>query len=146
MSSLRGEHMFCRNSRNGVVFRIGFVIVAGVLVAAASGCGGGSSSGTGANSGGATIKLGVIANSHDLKVVQAGAEAAIADINATGGVHGHPLELDVCDNQLKASAAAACARRFISESVVATVGDESSYGSDTNSLLANAKIAGIGTN
>src|SRR5882757_3259445 len=92
------------------------------------------------------IKLGTILNTVYLPYAPQGARAAISAINADGGVDGHPLELEICDNQLKASAAAACARRFISESVVATVGDESSYGSDTNSPLANAKIAGIGTN
>jgi branched-chain amino acid transport system substrate-binding protein len=92
------------------------------------------------------IKLGIILNTVYLPYAPQGARAAISAINADGGVDGHPLELEICDNQLKASAAAACARRFISESVVATVGDESSYGPDTNSPLANAKIAGIGTN
>jgi hypothetical protein len=76
-----------------------------------------------------------------------GAQAAIAAINAAGGVKGHPLELDVCNNQDNANAAAACALGFVNDSsVIATVGNESSYGPETNPPLASAKIAGIGTN
>ena len=56
-----------------------------------------------------------------------GAQAAIAAINAAGGVKGHPLELDVCDDQQNANAAATCARRFVNDSsVIATAGDNNS--------------------
>ena len=134
------------------VFRIGVAVATGVLLAAcSSGGGGGSSAASGPSAAGAKlnaspIKLGTIMNPYDLPAAPAGAQAAIAAINAAGGVKGHPLQLDVCNDQLNANAAAACARGFANDSsVIATVGDVNAYGSETNPPLTSAKIAGIGT-
>jgi branched-chain amino acid transport system substrate-binding protein len=150
--------------RKRAVCRIGAVAVAGVLLAACS-SGGGSSSGTGSSSGGgggatasgssaagpklngSPITLGMIMNTNYLPFAPPGAQAAVAAINAAGGVKGHPLKLDVCDNQQNANAAAACARQFVNDSsVIATVGDNNSFGSEANPPLTSAKIVGIGTN
>jgi Periplasmic binding protein len=87
----------------------------------------------------------MIMNPNYLTIAPPGAQAAIAAINAEGGVKGHPLELDVCDNQSDANAAAACARGFVNDSsVIATAGDNNSFGSESNPPLVSAKIAGIG--
>jgi Periplasmic binding protein len=53
----------------------------------------------------------------------------------------------VCNNQLNPNAAAACARGFVNDSsVIATAGDDNSFGPETNPELTSAKIAGIGAN
>jgi ABC-type branched-subunit amino acid transport system substrate-binding protein len=95
---------------------------------------------------GTPIQLGYITSPEYLSYAPQGAEAAIKAINAAGGIHGHPLQLVTCSNQDNANAAAACARQFASNpSIVATVGDVSSYGSSTNPPLQAAHIAGVGT-
>ena len=132
------------------VCRIGVAAAAGLLLAAcASGGGGAAGSGSSAadaNLKGSPIKLGIILNSDDVPLAPQGAQAAVAAINAAGGVKGHPLELDVCDNQANANVAAACARGFVNDSsVIATAGDVSSFGPESNPPLTSAKIAGIGT-
>jgi Periplasmic binding protein len=137
--------------RDRAVCRIGVAAAAGVLLAACSSSGGGAA-GSGPSAAapklnGSPIKLGMIMNPIYLPFAAQGGQAAIAAINATGGVKGRPLELDVCNNQQNANAAAACARQFVNDSsVVATVGDGNSFGSESNPALASAKIAGIGTN
>jgi branched-chain amino acid transport system substrate-binding protein len=137
--------------RNNAVCRIGVAAAAGVLLAACSSGGGGATgsgpSAAGPKLNGSPIKLGMIMNPNYLPFAPSGAQAAIAAINAAGGVKGHPLELDVCNNQGDANAAAACARQLANDSsVIATAGDNNSFGSQSNPALAGAKIAGIGTN
>jgi branched-chain amino acid transport system substrate-binding protein len=96
---------------------------------------------------GSSIKLGMIMNSFYTPLAPPGAMAAISAINAAGGVNGHPLELDVCDNRQDANAAAACARKYADDSsIIATVGDNNSFGDSSNPPLATAKVAGIGVN
>jgi branched-chain amino acid transport system substrate-binding protein len=140
--------------RNSAVCRIGVAAAAAVLLAACGSGGGGGigdaagsgPSGAGPTSNGSPITLGMIQNPDNLPFAPTGAQAAIAAINAAGGVKGHRLELDICDNQQNPNAAAACASGFVNDSsVIATAGDDSSFGSETNPALASAKIAGIGT-
>jgi ABC-type branched-subunit amino acid transport system substrate-binding protein len=125
---------------------------ASVLLAVLAGCGSSSNSGGTSGSGGSKglsgtpITLGIIMSTDYLKTAIPGAQAAVDAINASGGIKGHPLKLRVCDNQKDGNAAAACARNFVSDSsLVATVGDNNSFGSDSNPPLAAAKIAGVGT-
>jgi len=92
------------------------------------------------------IRLGMIVNTTYKDVPPAGAKAAMARINAAGGIKGRPLELVVCDTTNTASVAATCAQKFAADaSIVATVGDVSSFGGDTNPPLEKASVAGIGT-
>src|ERR1700726_369250 len=54
-----------------------------------------------------------------------GAQAAVADVNAAGGVRGHPVKLTVCDTHGNQNQAAACAQQALStSSILATVGDD----------------------
>jgi branched-chain amino acid transport system substrate-binding protein len=128
------------------------VVMAGLLCAACSSSKGGSAassaapSSTGSKATGTPIELGIIISAPYVGFAPQGAEAAIAAINDAGGVNGHPLKLDVCNDQSDANAAAACATGFAGNSaIVATVGDTSSFGGSSNPPLAAAKIAGIGT-
>ena len=95
---------------------------------------------------GEPLRIGLISNTTWLELASAGAEAAIARINDAGGVDGRPLELVTCDNQDSANVAATCAQDFAADaSLLATVGDVSSFGGDTHPPLEQAGIAGIGT-
>jgi branched-chain amino acid transport system substrate-binding protein len=49
-------------------------------------------------------------------------DAAVASINASGGVNGHPLKLDVCDGKFQVSAELGCFRSLVAEHVAAIVG------------------------
>src|ERR1700719_5435351 len=52
-----------------------------------------------------------------------GAPAAVADLNAAGGVRGHQVKLTVCDTHGDQNQAAACAQQALStSSILATVG------------------------
>ena len=53
--------------------------------------------------------------------VKSGMQAAVASINAAGGVKGHPLQLDFCDTQLTANGELSCARKLIADHVVAVI-------------------------
>lgn len=76
---------------------------------------------------------------------QAGINAAIDDINAHGGVDGHPLKVIYCMETGDANSAAACARSAVAnKSVVAEVSDDSNYGSAIDPILASAGVPMIG--
>ena len=92
------------------------------------------------------IRLGLITRPQYMEFLPAGAEAAIARINEEGGVGGRPLELVTCSNEDNANAAAACAQDFAADpSIIATVGDNNSFGGDSNPPLEAAMVAGVGT-
>jgi len=126
------------------------------LVALAAACGSSSKS---TASGGSTststaaakptgtpIRLGLITRALYLPLGPPGAQAAIKRINDSGGVNGHPLELVPCSNDDKPATAATCAQKYVEDkSIIATVGDTSAFGADTNPPLDAAKIAGVGT-
>lgn len=74
----------------------------------------------------------------------AGAEAAIAGVNKRGGINGHPVKLDQCDDANDANKATACARSFVSKKVIAVAGGVTLYGSLVTPILAAAGIPQIG--
>ncbi len=51
-----------------------------------------------------------------------GAKAAAAALNAKGGIDGHQVQIDVCDNQGSPDQSAACARRAKSNGDIAVIG------------------------
>jgi branched-chain amino acid transport system substrate-binding protein len=53
---------------------------------------------------------------------QAGLEAAVASVNATGGINGHPLRLTVCDTDFDPNKELSCTRQLLGDKVVAIVG------------------------
>jgi len=73
-----------------------------------------------------------------------GAKAAVAYYNSHGGVNGHMLQLEVCDDTGDPNVGASCARQAISDGVVATVGDASFEGATVLPILQSAHIAAIG--
>jgi len=73
-----------------------------------------------------------------------GVKAAVASINAAGGILNTPLELLICDEKADPNEAAKCARKAARENVVATVGNVSNHGNVILASLEKAGIASIG--
>jgi branched-chain amino acid transport system substrate-binding protein len=75
----------------------------------------------------------------------AGVKAAVAAINAAGGVDGHPLAFKSCSDNTDPNQAATCARQGISDSsVLAFVDTGSSFGTTYVPLLEQAGLANFG--
>jgi ABC-type branched-subunit amino acid transport system substrate-binding protein len=141
---------------------LGITLVAAAVFLAA--CGGGSSSSsssssTGSNTGSSEgsnsseagaepvklMAMGPIeAPGFSLPGIPIGAEIAIEEINAKGGVNGHLLELVTCNDLNEPNAAIDCARQAIKEEVVALVGGLSGSDLKVIPLLAQAGIPWVG--
>jgi ABC-type branched-subunit amino acid transport system substrate-binding protein len=80
--------------------------------------GGSGASGTAITIGAAIPIQSSVYNQPDAKV---GLDAAVASINAAGGVSGHPLKVDFCDTQYTVNGELACARKMVSDKVSAVV-------------------------
>jgi branched-chain amino acid transport system substrate-binding protein len=77
--------------------------------------------------------------------VHAAADAAVAEINADGGINGSPLEIEICDTKLDANSTESCARELTGDDdVVAFVGNFANFAEALNGLLAEKGIASIG--
>ncbi|MBV9593065.1 MAG: ABC transporter substrate-binding protein [Actinobacteria bacterium] len=68
------------------------------------------------------------------------AKSTVADINARGGVAGHPIKLSVCDAQGDPNQTQACARKAVSDGVVAVVGSFTINAARLMPILTDAKI------
>ena len=75
----------------------------------------------------------------------ASAKAAIRGINSRGGLNGHPMTLDSCDDKNTIDDASACARQMVSDNVAAVVGSTAINDQVVTPILAAAKIPQIGT-
>ena len=59
-----------------------------------------------------------------------------------GGIKGHPLDLEYCNEGNDPNKATACARQFVSDHIVSLVGSiETSANDQVTSILAAASIA-----
>ncbi|MBO0980758.1 branched-chain amino acid ABC transporter substrate-binding protein [Microbacterium sp. SD291] len=99
----------------------------GVLLATAGCSGGLGGSDDGGSDESGTIKLGMLApfsgsESAFGEYMQNGAQLAIDEINADGGIDGRELELQVEDDACDATAAVAAANKLVTEGIVASVG------------------------
>jgi ABC-type branched-subunit amino acid transport system substrate-binding protein len=96
---------------------------------------------------GAPVKIGVIGTfktaTFDSSSEIASAEAAARALNNAGGIAGHKVEIDVCNDQFNITAATACGRQMISDHVIAVTGN-SIYDSGFQPLLAAAGIPIVG--
>ncbi len=109
---------------------------------------GGSASATNAPATGTPIKIGQFtptnAPFYNTPDALAAVKAAIATINASGGVKGHPLVLDYCNDENDPNVAIACARQLVSDGVVATVSSITIASNDTVAgILTAANIPNI---
>lgn len=132
---------FPRRVLTGAVFLIGSVL---------AGCGGDQSeSGSAADDRIKLMFIGQItdtANATPLPEAAAGVRAAVARINAEGGLNGQLLALDICDDKADANEATKCARKAARGGVVATVGNSSNFGNVILPVLEQAGIVSIGHN
>jgi len=139
--------------------------LAGMAVAAMAGglaaCGGdddGGSATAGPSAGGGAattaapkgkpIKIGTIAPTsgpYGLPDLVASVKGAIEGINARGGIAGRPVEFVLCDEGNDPNKAAACARKLISEGVVAEVsGSSVTAEQQIGKILSAAGVAQVG--
>ena len=75
-----------------------------------------------------------------LAQIKTAAEAAVARVNADGGVKGSPIELIACDDQMNPNDAAACGRLAVEENVAAVVGAFTLFGDAIMPLVEAAEI------
>lgn len=70
-----------------------------------------------------------------------GIQIAVADINATGGINGHPLQVTILDDESKADTAQQLATQLVGQKVAAIIGGSLSPTSEAIARVANdAKI------
>jgi ABC-type branched-subunit amino acid transport system substrate-binding protein len=140
-------------------------ISAAAVLAACSSSGGtttpSSSAGTGSSSSSSSsvpapsykgeVKIGIISDTSTVSAVGnpepetvAAVQAHLDVINAAGGINGYKVVLDACDEKGDPNVAAACARKFVDEKVVADVGDISVFGPKYNPILQAAGIPHFG--
>ena len=86
------------------------------------------------------------ANATSIPEAAAGATAAVARINANGGLFGKAITLLICDDKADANEAAKCARKAVREQVAAVVGSNTNHGNVILPILANANIMSLGQN
>ena len=110
-------------------------------------CSCGSSS-QGAAADGGSVKLGLILGVGTVNLAQpdqlAAAKAAVAGLNARGGLGGKTVALDFCNDKGDPNEGAKCARKMISDKVVAVVGGQNLTGSAVDPILDAAGIAQFG--
>jgi ABC-type branched-subunit amino acid transport system substrate-binding protein len=120
-----------------------------------SACGGGGSSsgsssgsGSGSDSGAEPIKFMTITTVGSplasYPEIQEDAKAAAEAINKEGGVNGHEIESLFCNSKGDANTALNCVREAVKENVVAVVGREDLFNSQTTPILEAAGIPDIG--
>ncbi len=125
--------------------------LAAVLAVTLAGCGGSSSGG--GQAGGtaakdAPVKLMIIApvgtaGTNYPEMVGA-TRAAVRAVNARGGIGGHPVVLEHCNEKNDAAAAKKCAQQAVDDHVLAVVGEVSGSGG-IMPILQNAGIPSIGS-
>jgi|HubBroStandDraft_6_1064221.scaffolds.fasta_scaffold181553_2 branched-chain amino acid transport system substrate-binding protein len=73
------------------------------------------------------------------------AKAYVKDANASGGINGHPIDLEVCDSNLNPNQETACFQKAVTDHVVAVAGSFLLFGTGMK-LLQAAGIPFIGGN
>lgn len=115
-------------------------VLALTLAAAACGGNGGNSSFAGLH--GAPIKvmgIGGYTVSDPLAFLKTDLQATAAAINRAGGIHGHPLQMLICDDSGDPNKNLACARQAVADHVAAVITTDA----DTVAGLPILKAAGI---
>jgi ABC-type branched-subunit amino acid transport system substrate-binding protein len=94
------------------------------------------------------VKIGTIAT---LNSASSGAPAlpsvviaAARGMNRAGGLHGHPIGVEFCDDKFDPNQSATCARQMINDGVIALIGGNSSFDGVSQPILEAAGIPMIG--
>jgi ABC-type branched-subunit amino acid transport system substrate-binding protein len=106
----------------------------------ATGCGGSAASGP------KPIMLGSLMAVSGLGLPDrlAAVKAAVRHVNAHGGIRGRPLQLENCDDQNDPNLAQGCARQLVSDGVIATVADITTFSMIDGPILDMAGIPRVG--
>jgi len=130
---------------------VGLVLAGMAACSSSGGSGSASSSGTapaGAAPTGSTLKIGIIAPEgtavFNLNESVASAHAAVDALNARGGLAGHKVELDYCNDKGDPNQTSTCARQMVTDKVLAVVGGGVLNPTVIPPILAKAGIAWIG--
>ncbi|WP_035948326.1 ABC transporter substrate-binding protein [Parafrankia sp. EUN1f] len=121
-----------------------------VMLLGATACGSadGGSTADGAKPDGSPIKIGLTVPTgspiYDSQVSLDGARAAVRAINAAGGIMGHEVVLDFCNNKNDPNASITCARDFVKDKVVATAFNFTLSTNGPAKILSDAGIAQVG--
>jgi ABC-type branched-subunit amino acid transport system substrate-binding protein len=96
------------------------------------------------------VKIGIIApvNSPTFNLPDniGAVRAGIAALNKRGGLDGHPVQMDWCNDKSDANQTVTCARQMVSDGVIAVVGGGPLNGQLTVPIFEAAKIPNIGVN
>jgi branched-chain amino acid transport system substrate-binding protein len=144
-------HSRDRHGRAGVVA----ICAAACLATALTACSSTSSKPTaatsetaGASAKGTPIKLMVITTvgnpASSYPEAYSAAEAAASAVNAAGGVNGHPLDVQLCNDNFDPNDATQCGRSAVAAHVAAVVGDVSTYADNYMPILKAAGIPDVG--
>ena len=79
-----------------------------------------------------------------LPTIPLGAQIAVDEVNAAGGINGRPLELVVCNDELDPNKASACVQQAVQDGVVALVGGLSVFEPIVFPLLQTSGIPWVG--
>lgn len=126
--------------------RSGKLLAVGAAVALAAGaCG--SSKGSSAKAG-SPIKVmlaGTISSqAFSFPETISGAQAAIASLNASGGINGHKIQIVSCNDQLDPNVASQCGRQAVSDNVSSVIEVETDYAPEMLQSLTPAHIPLLG--
>jgi branched-chain amino acid transport system substrate-binding protein len=97
---------------------------------------------------GSVVKVGLIYTQSGPAAVDPGMAAVLVAsaraINRSGGVHGHPLAVVLCNDQYDPNQTAACAREMVDQKVVAITGGLSTFDSNSYPIISAANSPMIG--
>lgn len=79
-----------------------------------------------------------------LPSIKIGAQVAVDEVNAKGGVNGRPLQLVFCDEKNDPNAAVGCARQAIKDDIAALVGGFTAFEPQMLPVLEKAGIPWVG--
>jgi ABC-type branched-subunit amino acid transport system substrate-binding protein len=114
----------------------------GATAAALAGCGSNGASGASDSSGDIKIMaFGSLSQPpYALSQLATGAKAAVAHVNAAGGVNGHKIQLITCDDKASPNGATACGQEAVQDHVAAVVGSFTLFGDAIVPQLQAANI------
>ena len=97
---------------------------------------------------GSAVKIGVVAPKNvpglSQPEIEAVARQAATYFNKRGGLGGHPIEIDYCNDMLQPNQTAACAQKLVSDKVVAVAGGSVVLGDVFDPIVLKAGIPVVG--
>jgi ABC-type branched-subunit amino acid transport system substrate-binding protein len=133
----------------GVASCVSLMMLAATACSGKSGSSGSDDSSVSAPTG-SVVKIGIVApeGTAVLNVPESvtSVYAAVDALNARGGLNGHKVEVDYCNDKGDPNQAAACGRQMVTDKVIAVVGGASSNPTILPPILQAANIPWLGDN